>query len=407
MKRAFVKWTKRFGWFLLVLLITINLFIVLSGRFYLYKGVYFTYLQGETSPTIYDLDKFPSEKLAAAKQSIPWKQGKQVQLNQADIAYIEKWNSTSFMIIKNDQIIFEKYWGDHHPNTVSNSFSAAKTVVSLLIGIAIDEGYIKSLDEPVKTYLPEFTGNGKDAITIRHLLMMASGLDWEESGSNPLSENSESYYGWDLWGLVNRQRVITKPGKVFNYQSGNTQLLGFILEKATKQKLSAYAAEKIWQPIGAESDAFWSLDKENGDAKAFCCMYSTTRDFARLGKLIVNKGKWENKQIIPAWYYKELVANPRMGTKEGIPNTRYGLHVWTYKSNGKDVVYYRGMKGQYIITIPEENLIIVRTGHKRAPNVLMPVNGKKASQAALEKVDHPEDLFRYIEMGRKAAKAMK
>ncbi len=409
MKRTLLKWLKRIGWFVLILFLSVNIFILLSGRFYLYKGIYYTYLQGETSPTIYDLNKFYNATVKAPAKSEPWdfKLLKNEVLDKDDLKYMETWRTSSFLVVKNNQVIYEHYWDEHHPETVSNSFSAAKTVVSILIGIAHEEGAIKSLDEPVYKYIPEFTGKGKEKITIRHLLAMASGLDWTESGKNPLSENAESYYGWDLRGLVTRQHVERAPGQEFIYQSGNSQLLAFILEKATGKDLSQYASEKLWQPIGAESDAFWSLDKKSGDEKAFCCLYSTTRDFARIGKVLANHGKWKDKQVIPTSYFEEMVKNPVMTTEEGVPNTRYGLHIWTYVSNGHPVYYCRGIKGQYIIAIPDEQLIVVRTGHKRAPDTDPKILEKANTKANQEKIGHPSDLFEYIRMGRTIAAANK
>ncbi len=403
MKKTIVTWGKRIGWFLAILLITANLFILLSGRFYLYKGVYMTYLQGESGPTIYDLDKFPVDTILAAQKSLPWAEKDLMEFSKADLDYMRFWKTSSFMVIHNDSVVAETYFNDHVPETVSNSFSAAKTVVALLIGIALDEGKIKSLDEPLWHYLPKFKENNREKITLRHLLWMSSGLDWSESGTNPLSDNSESYYGWDLWGLVHQQQQEYAPGVRFNYQSGNTQLLGYVLEKATGESLGSYASRKLWQPLGVESTAFWSLDKLNGDPKAFCCLYSTTRDFARLGLIFTHHGNVNGKQIVSKAYLDEMVKNPKLTTDEGVPNTRYGLHVWTYVSNGHKVVYYRGMKGQYVITIPEENLIIVRTGFKRAPNVKVPKNTKHLSKAEQEMLDHPEDLFRYLAIGRRIA----
>ena len=403
MKKLLTRWLKRFGWFVLILFLSLNLFIVLSGRFYLYRGVYYTYLQGETGPGIYDLNKFYTAKVAAPAKKEPWKfnlSSKEL-LEKADLDFIEKWKGTSFLVVKNDKIVYERYWGQHHPNTLSNSFSSAKTVVSLLVGMAVADGKIKSIDDPVYKYLPEFTGGGKEKITIRHLLIMASGLSWSESGKNPLSDNAESYYGTDLWDLVNSQTVVRKPGELFYYQSGNSQILGFIVEKATGKKLATYASEKLWKPVGAESDAYWSLDKENGAEKAFCCLYSTTRDFARIGKLLANHGKWNEKQVIPADYFDELVKNPPMKTEEGVPNTRYGLHIWTYKVDGHPVYYCRGIKGQYIVAIPDEQLIIVRTGHKRTPDLNEGLLKTDHSEAAREKVGHPADIFEYIRMGRR------
>lgn len=393
------------GWTFLAIIISLNLFILLSGRFYLYRGVYYTYLQGETSPTIYDKEKFHSAAIPASAHKKPWilhPDRKKLHIPDDYRTYMESFGTKAFLVLKGDSLVYEEYWGEHNARTVSNSFSAAKTVVSMLIGIAIEEGYIGSLDDPAAKYLTEFSGNGKEKITIRHLLMMASGLDWVESGKDPLSENAESYYGTDLWGLVHRQKVVRKPGELFYYQSGNSQLLGFIVEKATGKELAAYASEKLWQPMGAESDAFWSLDKKHGDEKAFCCIYSTARDFARLGKLLCHGGNWNGKQLIPAWYFKEMIRNPDMATEEGVPNTRYGLHIWTYSDHGEPVYYCRGIHGQYIIAIPSRDLTIVRLGSERADDFEIP-ESEKHNKAYIDKfaghVGHPQDFFKYINLG--------
>lgn len=390
---------------LLFLFIAANLFIVLSGRFYLYKGIANTYLKGKSGPGIYDLDVFSYSTIKKADTLYRWIETKTpVQLSAADQKFMAGLSTSSFVVFKGDSIISEHYWGIHHRETVSNSFSAAKTFVALLIGIAIEEGKIKSLDDKVGTYIPEFREGAKAEITIRHLLMMASGLDWEESGKNPLSENAESYYGSDLYRLVTRQKAIEKPGIRFNYQSGNSQLLAFIIEKATGTDLSEYAYRKIWSQIGTDHDAYWSLDKKGGNEKAFCCLYATSRDFGRLGKLILQEGKWEGKQVVPLDYMREIVKNPVMTTDEDIPNFRYGLHIWTYQHEGKDVYYCRGILGQYIISIPADNLVIVRTGLKRMDNYIIPDQYKNDQDFISKnerKVGHPSDLFRYISTAEK------
>ncbi|MBI2257651.1 MAG: serine hydrolase [Flavobacteriia bacterium] len=387
------KLLKYFGKIFLGLFLLINIFIVLSGRFYLYKGIWYTYLQGKTGPTIYDKDIFHSEKIQASKKTYIWKKSdKTYSLDKKDEVFLKKLESKSLLIIRNDSILYEKYWDTHLSNTVSNSFSAAKTLVALLVGCALDEGKIKSLDEPVSKYLNNFSANGKEKITIRHLLMMSSGLDWEESAVNPLSENAKSYYGSDLKNLVLSQKSIQIPGKKWIYQSGNSQLLAYIVEKACNKNLSTYLYEKIWSKIGAENPAYWSTDKKNGDEKAFCCLYATSRDFARVGKLILQKGQWNNNTIISSTYMNEFFSNPNLSTEENIPNYRYGLHIWTYLGNPK-VYYCRGILGQYIITIPEKNMIIVRTGMKRLKNI--EINKNKY------KIGHPKDLFLYLDMANR------
>jgi len=394
---------------ILALFILANLFIVLSGRFYIYKGIQFTYLRGQSGPNIYELHNFPYVKVKKADKTIDWKSAKNLNsqtITDTDLNFLNELETRALLVFRGDSILYEKYMAEHSRSTVSNSFSAAKTVVALLIGIAIEEGKIKSLDEPVGNYIPEYKSLGRNKITIRHLLMMSSGLDWEESSSNPLSENAESYYGTDLYGLVTRQKAIDPPGKMFKYQSGNSQLLGFIVEKATGKSVSDYTQEKIWKRIGTEHDAYWSLDKESGDEKAFCCLYATARDFGRLGKLILQEGKWGNEQVVPLWYMKEIMKVPNLTTEEHVPNQRYGLHIWTWLGEKEPVYYCRGIKGQYIISIPSENLVIVRLGMKRNDNFVIPedkMNDKEYRRKNDAKIGHPTDFFDILRIGRSIA----
>ena len=413
MKKTAKKIGKAILFSLLGLILVANLFIILSGRYYLYSGIAKTYLRGETGPGIYDLDLFPKTSIKSGDQNFKWRnhpKKNSFQFSEKQAAYHQEWGTTAFLVIKNDSLFLEKYWGDHNEKTVSNSFSAAKTIISLLIGIALDEGHIKSLEDPVGNYIPEFNNMGRNVITIRHLLLMASGLDWEESGSNPISEAAEGYFTDDLYGLVTRQLVVEKPGVRFNYQSGNSQILGILLSKATKRPLSQYMEEKLWKPIGASSQAYWSMDDENGIEKSFCCFYATARDYALLGRLLLNKGNWNGKQLISKNYMDELVKTPELKTEEGTPNQRYGLHTWVYYNQGNPVYYFRGFRGQYIITIPKDNLIIVRIGQKREQNYNIPVekkNDKKFLDENLDKVGHSPDVFRYIEDGYSILNALK
>lgn len=399
------KMIRIFMYSFLALIILINAFILLSGRTYLYKGIKDTYLSGVSGPTIYDLDKFSKRKVTKGATVEKWERAS-VFSSKTNVTGFETYNkdqkSTAFLIFKDDSLLFEKYWGNHNENTISNSFSAAKTLVALLIGIAVEEGKIKNLDEPVGNYIPEFKRDDLSIITIRDLLLMASGLDWTESGKNPLSDNAESYYGSDLYGLVTRQKRIGEPGKTFIYQSGNSQLLGFILKKATGMNVSEYCSLKLWSKMGMESDAYWSLDKENGDEKAFCCLYATARDFGKLGKLIAHKGKWGDEQLIPAWYFEEMVSIPEeMNTEDMIKNYQYGLHIWTYQGYTSPVYYCRGILGQYIISIPDEDVVIVRLGEKRAKSI---ETTSKNDLKKLKTVGHSSDFIKYINFAEEIIK---
>ncbi len=391
---------------IITIVVLVNVFILLTGRYYLYSGITKTYLRGKTGPSIYDLELFPVNKLQ--KSSKPYnfifEKDPSLKLTKSDLEYHEKMDTKAFLIFQGDTLIYEKYWDEHHDKTVSNSFSAAKSVIGMLVGIAIEEGKINSVDDLAGDYIPEFKKNGREQITIRHLLTMSAGFDWVESGKNPLSEAAEGYYGTDLYGLVTRLRVIEKPGIKFNYQSGNTQILGFIIEKATGKSINEYAAEKLWIPLGARNDAFWSLDKEGGDEKAFCCMYATARDYALLGQLILNKGFYNGAQIVPEWYMKKMLETPNMTTKEKVPNMRYGWHTWVYKNRGNPVYYCRGLMGQYMIAIPHKNRVIVRLGTKRDSHYKIPenkLNDDKFRELNNEKIGHTIDLYRYLEMSDK------
>ena len=390
------KTIKYIAYFILSIVVAVNLFILLSGRYYLYSGIAKTYLIGKMGPGIYDLDVFPVNKIPKSTKE----KKLQVNLSKSRITdkeeqYLNEIDTRAFLIFQDDTLIHEQYWGDHSINEVSNSFSASKTVIGLLIGIAIGEGKIPSVDEPVSTYIPEFKTKGRARLTIRHLLTMSAGFDWQESGKNPLSEAAEGYYGTDLYGLVTRLRIIETPGKRFHYQSGNSQILGFIIEKATGETLTNYMYKKIWEPIGASQDAYWSLDKEAGDEKAFCCLYATARDFARLGLLVLHEGKVNGIQIVPKDFITQMVQTPKMATDDHVINMRYGWHIWVYKNQGKPVHYFRGLKGQYVIVLPHLNRVIVRLGEKRGPHYKLSDQSDLKSQNA-EKLGHTIDLFEYL-----------
>lgn len=403
MKKVILKSLKFALYTVIAILITVNLFIILSGRFYIYKGIANTYLVGKIGPGIYDKDVFPVSTLKAPKDksNVDYSTNyNNYKLSKSDRKIIEDLETRAFLVYKGNTLVYEEYWDEHNDKTVSNSFSVAKSIVSILIGIAVDEGYIKSIDEPVAKYLKEFKSKNREKITIRDLLTMSSGLDWTESGKNPLSDNAESYYGSDLRRLVTDQNLISEPGKIFKYQSGNSQLLGFILESATGKDFSTYAEEKLWKKLGMEHDGYWSLDKENGDEKAFCCMYAVARDYGRIGQLFLHEGKFGETQIIPLSYFKEMNTLADLSTEDGVPNYRYGLHTWYYQDEENVVNYCRGVAGQYIIASPEEDLLIIRLGKKRMPDVTLEACKANPKELNRFKVGHPSDLFDYLRIGR-------
>lgn len=370
----------------LALFIAANLFLIITGNFYVYRAIYYTFLHGQTGPGIFDKDYFYSRKVATVNPQ-PWPLAR--DYNKKDISKeqqeeLEKLNTTSFLVFRNDSLVYERYFEGFGQKEVSNSFSMAKSLVSMLVGVALYEGKIASIDDKVSKYLPEYNEGSRKNITLRHLLSMSSGIEWNESSWNPLSHNAWAYYTTDLDNVMQTVEYTGDPGKVFDYKSGSTQVLAMVLQKVTGQKLSDYASEKIWKKIGAEQEAYWSLDHKDGVEKAYCCLYASSRDFARLGKLMLHCGKWNGERIMDSSFACESVRPANLKTTDGSSNDRYGLTWWTTNHKGQHVFYARGIKGQYIICIPGENIMIVRTGHRRGE--------KNAS-------DLPIEIPNYIETG--------
>ncbi len=389
-----LKWV---GILLLILIVAANLSIIFTGRYYIYKGIANTYFRGHIRPTIYDEDVFNNRTVETGDPQT-WNNHPNIaahQLKADERALIESLNPAAFLVAWGDTIIYEEYWNEHNAERLSNSFSMAKSIVSLLIGVALDEGKIKSLDEPVANYLPEFDDEKKN-ITIRHILTMSSGLSWSESYVSPFCDVAELYYDTDDRDLaLNRRTIEEEPGNVFKYKSGDTQVLMYILAAATGQNVSDYASEKLWKPMGAESEALWSLAGDNESSeKAFCCFYSTSRDFLRLGKLVNQRGNWNGTQLISSAYVNEFASPAPLIKASGEPNNLYGFQYWVYTGMPFEVSYFRGMSGQYIISIPSKDLVIVRTGSGTKPNWK---NTEKDKNDDL--VGHYTELPDYINIG--------
>jgi CubicO group peptidase (beta-lactamase class C family) len=276
---------------------------------------------------------------------------------------MEELGSVGLLLIRNNEVVFEKYWKGYDDSSKSGSFSVAKSITSLLIGVALKEGKIKTLEEPVGNYLPEFKEGEKASVRIVDLLTMSSGTDWDESYWNLFSVTSEAYYGNDVYKTATGVKMKDKPGALHSYKSGDTQLLGLLLEKATGQSLSDYASQKLWQPLGAEHPALWSTDNANGHVKAYCCFNSNVRDFARIGKLMLDSGKWNGTSIIDSAYWAASVKPCGITDLKGNSCDYYGYQWWIDPVN-PEVFYARGILGQYIIVIPSKKTVIVRLGEK-------------------------------------------
>ena len=289
------------------------------------------------------------------------------RLSSEDSAYLDSLHTVSFLVIRGDSLLFESYRDGWNDTLTSNIYSATKTIVGLLAGIAWDEGKIHSLDDPVSRYIPTYTKGKQAQVTIRHLLTMSGGMAWDESYASLFSVTTHGYYGNDLYELVTNLEVTEEPGVQYSYRSGETQLLAFVIEAVTGQTLSQYAEEKLWRPMQAERDAYWLLDKKNGDEKAFCCFHTTARDVARFGKLMLNHGNWHGRQLVSRRYMDEMLR-PASYLKDqwgNDPLNYYGFQTWLFPYQGDTIPCMRGMLGQYIFAIPSEDAIVVRLGRKR------------------------------------------
>ncbi len=363
---------------LIWILFLANAAIIATGSTYLYKAFYYNFV---------DIDDYKlfNNRTIVANEPKPWNLS--AYYNKIRITDELKWKldgykTTAFLVVRNDSIVYENYWEDYNDSSLSGSFSVAKSIVNVLVGIALKEGKINSIDEPVSKYVPEFGKDRKSKITIRHLLEMSSGLKWDEAYANPFSITTEAYYGNDLYTLMANLEVETEPGKVFNYQSCNSNLLSIIVSKATGKTLSQYASEKLWTPLHAEHNALWSLDHEEGIEKGYCCFNSNARDFARIGKLYLNKGNFDGVQLVDTAFVEESTRPAPILDNNGQPNKIYGLHWWCINRKQHQVFFARGILGQYIFVVPDKNLIIVRLGHKR---------GERTPDG------YVEDIFTYLD----------
>lgn len=321
-------------------------------------------------PDITDTDLFYSHKVAKADSVWEWERAADYNaytMCSDDSAYLAKFGTVSFLVIQNDSILYEEYREGWTPETLSNIFSATKSIVGLLVGIAHDEGYIKSLDDKVGQYLPEFRQGDKAKITIKNLLTMSSGLDWDEAYTSLFSLTTQAYYGDNIRNLVMNLKATDEPGKIFAYKSGDTQILSFIVEVATKRTISDYAQQKLWQPMQASTDALWNLDKEGGDEKSYCCFNTTARDVARFARLMMHHGNWNGKQLVSEEYMHQATTPAAYLRNEfnDAPLDYYGYQIWLMNYRGMQFPYFRGLGGQYIFAIPEKNAIVVRLGHKK------------------------------------------
>jgi CubicO group peptidase (beta-lactamase class C family) len=307
----------------------------------------------------------PSALPIATSNSIP-----QDSLSKIS-SYAQAHNSSALLVIHKVELVLERYWGGFTRTSTSNSMSLSKTVVALLIGIAIEERHIDSELEPVAKYIPEWSEDARNKITLQDLLYMQSGLRNEDNTDSLGSDLVQMYAGSDADAVALKIPATKSPGEAFDYNNANTQILGKVLERATREKYVDYLSTRLWQPLKADDAAIW-LDRPQGNPKTFCCLFATPKDWGRIGQLFLDQGQVNNKQVVASAWLNKMIQPSSI-------ESSYGYHIWlkakTEEKPGiesrasqpflaQDTIYLDGKSLQRVYIIPAYELVIVRIGEQ-------------------------------------------
>lgn len=293
--------------------------------------------------------------------------------------FLEEMGTQAFIVIQDDEVIYEKYFNGAQRDSLLTSFSVAKSFTSALVGIAVEEGYINSIDDPITDYLPELEARDSrfKQITIRNILMMASGLEFQElrwgifNGDDPLT----SYFPDQRQAALKFTQTKDSPGQYFQYNKYHPQLLGLIIERATGLSVTDYTQEKLWNSLGMEFDGSWSLDsEESGFEKMEAGLNARAIDFAKFGRLYLNGGDWNGEQVIPEEWVRTSTQVDRATQKASYYPDNFGQTIFHDLNGYYKYMWYgylrdegfdfaaEGDHGQFIYVAPHKNLIIVRNG---------------------------------------------
>ena len=282
--------------------------------------------------------------------------------------------TTAFLIVHRDRLVFERYLNGSGRTSIQTSFSVAKSFVSAMVGAAIEQGHIQSVEDRVTKYIPELAARDKRfrRIRLRHLLTMSSGLRYTAEGLPWRDDDTRTYYGTNLRTLAIRESHIQeRPGKVFRYNNYNPLLLGIVLERATGMPVSSYLSKTIWQPLGMQWDGTWSIDSQgSGFEKMESGINARALDFAKLGSLYLHQGRWRGERVLPARWVEDTTRVE----SETDASKAYGYFWWTDKRKGESFFSARGNKGQFVFVFPERDLVIARFGrdfgYERWPDLI-------------------------------------
>ncbi len=338
------------------------LIIYATGNGYVFKAIQKTILKGYKTTNIDDHPDFENNTIRTGIPQL-WEYHEQygtLTLTDTLRKELEDFKTIAYCVVKDGKIIYENYWDDYSDEKLTNSFSMAKSITTMLLGKALEDGYIKSLEQPVIDFIPEFKNDSLGKLcTVGDLSAMTSGFDWQDNYYSPFNPTTKAYFGEDIEKQMLSRKFAEKPGGKFKYSSADTQLLAIVLKRATGKSLAEYLSESFWIPMGMEHEGLWSL---SGDIeKSFCCVHSNVRDFAKLGQLLLQKGNWKGEQLLDSAFV-ELMVTPNYKAFDEDEPKQYGYSIWIDEEHDPAFYGMMGHLGQRIIIIPTENMVIVRLG---------------------------------------------
>ncbi|MFM8518041.1 MAG: serine hydrolase domain-containing protein [Nevskiaceae bacterium] len=287
------------------------------------------------------------------------------------IDYATQMQSVALLIYKDGALVYEKYWPGFSADTRTNPNSMHKAVLALLVGAAIDDGYIPSVDAPASRWIEEWRGDERAAITVRELLQMSSGLEIPVFGT---WKSARILFGSNLERGVLELTAAKPHGSNFEYNNASTQVLVTLLERAAGKRYAEYLSSRLWQRLGAADAALW-MDRVGGQPRGFCCLFATARDWLRVGRLILEGGRVDGEPLVSEGWVKQMLT-------PSARNSQFGSNLWLGSPSGtervynpytikafhsepfaaKDIAYIDGFGGQRVYIVPSRNLVIVRTG---------------------------------------------
>ncbi len=359
LKKAFIS--------LAVLILIIVALLYVTGYSFLLTATHRVYMQGHSTANINDYELFNTRTIEAGEVQ-PLVEHSLINSKPLSAAFekeVTDHKVSALLVIQDGQIVSERYFNGYDNRSKTNSFSMAKTVLTMMVGKAIEDGYIESFDQPITTLLPEFKGDALGSkATLDQLSLMNSGYEWTEHYYSPISPTVELLYGPDVEDFLTSGEFSAEPGEFWEYSSASTQLLAIALTRALKNKdenatLAGYLSEILWKPLGMNDDGVWHLDGSDMEL-AFCCLNTNARNYAKLGMLMLNNGVWNGQQLLPAGLVEKMI--------EPVGQDYYGYSTWLGLDHEPAYYNMSGHLGQFVIVVPEHNLVIVRLGEGTDPN---------------------------------------